>query len=95
MTLAGDAAHAMTNHRGKGLNMCFNDAGELVRGLVEVRDGRKGVGEVLGAYGTEVCERGRREVGMSERQSMMMHDWDAFLESLVMRMGNLGRLGKD
>jgi 2-polyprenyl-6-methoxyphenol hydroxylase-like FAD-dependent oxidoreductase len=31
VTLAGDAAHAMTYHRGQGLN-CFNDAANLVAG---------------------------------------------------------------
>jgi len=94
VTLAGDAAHSMTNHRGQGLNNCFNDAGNFVAGLIEVSQGTKTLVNMLKIYDEEVVKRGATEVLMSQKQSLMMHDWEMFLQSPVMQMGNLSRLGK-
>lgn len=94
VTLAGDSAHSMTYHRGQGLNNCFNDAGNLVKGLVEVSKGGKTIEDMLTSYGTEVVERGAAEVEMSKKQTMMLHDWDVFMESPIMKMGNLAPLTK-
>ncbi|KAH8591645.1 hypothetical protein B0O99DRAFT_631924, partial [Bisporella sp. PMI_857] len=89
VTLAGDAAHAMTYHRGQGLNNCLHDAGSLVASLVQVSKGEKSVQDALAAYGEEVVERGATEVEMSKKQTLMLHDWDKFMDSPIMKMGNL------
>lgn len=89
VTLAGDAAHAMTYHRGQGLNNCFNDAANLVKAIVGFRDGngQMDIGEVIGKYGEEVVDRGKAEVEMSRRQTMAVHDWGMFMESPVIKIG--------
>ena len=87
ITLAGDAAHAVTYHRGQGLNNCLNDAYNLVTGLIEVSKGEKTVDCFLTEYGEEVVDRGSAEVAMSKKQSMMLHEWEMFMNSPVMKMG--------
>jgi 2-polyprenyl-6-methoxyphenol hydroxylase-like FAD-dependent oxidoreductase len=87
VTLAGDAAHAMTYHRGQGLNNCLNDSGNLVAGLVEVSKGAKSIGSVLTEYGEEVVARGAAEVEMSRQTSMGVLDWNTFMDSPVMKHG--------
>jgi 2-polyprenyl-6-methoxyphenol hydroxylase-like FAD-dependent oxidoreductase len=91
VTLAGDAAHAMTNHRGQGLNNCLNDAYNLVMGLVAASKGEKSMESALTEYGAEVVVRGAAEVEMSRLTSMGVHNWDKFMESPVMKHG-LARL---
>lgn len=90
VTLAGDAAHGMTYHRGQGLNNCLNDAANLVAGIVAAQarqEGRVSMDEVLGAYGVEVVQRGAAEVGISAKQSIISHDWERFMDSPVVKMG--------
>ncbi|TAQ84888.1 hypothetical protein B7494_g6786 [Chlorociboria aeruginascens] len=87
VTLAGDAAHSMTYHRGQGLNNCINDAGNLVQLLVEVKNGIKSIYAALTAYGEEVVKRGAAEVELSMKQTMMVHDWENFMESPAMKIG--------
>ncbi|RDW57336.1 hypothetical protein BP5796_12786 [Coleophoma crateriformis] len=90
VTMAGDAAHAMTYHRGQGLNNCINDAANLVTGLVEVKDGARSLSEFIDEYQVEVVTRGAAEVEMSKQQSLMIHHWDQFIESPVMTYGTAG-----
>lgn len=87
VTLAGDAAHAMTYHRGQGLNNCFNDAANLVAAIVKVRDGLLGMEEAMQTYVEEVVDRGVAEVELSRRQTMAVHDWGMFMESPLMKKG--------
>lgn len=87
VTLAGDAAHGMTYHRGQGLNNCFNDAAKFVAALVKVNTGKVCLGDAMQAYGEEVVDRGAAEVEMSKKQTMAVHDWDIFMESPVMKQG--------
>ncbi|CZR62938.1 related to monooxygenase [Phialocephala subalpina] len=87
VTLAGDAAHAMTYHRGQGLNNCFNDAANLVKAIVKVRDGEVDIEEAVNRYREEVVDRGQAEVEMRRRQTMAVHDWGLFMESPIMKMG--------
>lgn len=87
VTLAGDAAHTMSYHRGQGLNNCLNDAANLVAGLVEVSKGAKRIESVLTEFGEEVVTRGVAEVEMSRQTSMGVHNWDKFMDSPVMKHG--------
>ena len=87
VTLVGDAAHAMTYHRGQGLNNCLNDAYNLVTGLIEVSKGEKDIDKFLTAYGDEVVDRGAAEVATSKKQSMMVHEWEMFMSSPLMKIG--------
>ncbi|KAL8672565.1 MAG: hypothetical protein Q9168_002970 [Polycauliona sp. 1 TL-2023] len=87
VTLAGDAAHPMTYHRGQGLNNGVLDAAYLCRALHEhCRDGIP-ITNVLSIYEKEVQERGRAAVISSGENSLMVHDWEQLKQSPVFTMG--------
>jgi len=87
VTLVGDAAHAMTYHRGQGLNNCLNDAENIVMGLVDVKNGKTSLPALVSRYDEEVVRRGAAEVELSRKQTVMLHDWNQFLNSPVMKIG--------
>ncbi|KAL8782627.1 MAG: hypothetical protein Q9213_005214 [Squamulea squamosa] len=87
MTLAGDAAHPMTFHRGKGLSNAIADATKLCEALKQHVHGGKAIQEVLLAYQQEVVERGRNAVISSYKNSMMVTDWERVKESAMFKMG--------
>lgn len=87
VTLAGDAAHAMTYQRGQGLNHSLTDARYLVDAIKEVVHGQKSRKEAIRGYEEEMIERAGAEVRMSAMNTEMVHDWDKVLESPVMRSG--------
>ncbi|KAL4778426.1 hypothetical protein BJX76DRAFT_343166, partial [Aspergillus varians] len=93
VTLAGDAAHAMTYQRGQGLNHSIMDAGNLVAAIKAFVSGRKSRSEAVGAYEDEMIARGGGEVRMSTTNTEMVHDWQKVLESPIMRKG-LTRVGE-
>lgn len=82
VTLAGDAAHAMTYHRGQGLNHALDDAGKLVK-LLTGSSGRS-QNEVIDVYETEMRARAGEEVRLSEMNSYMLHDWAQVRQSPLM-----------
>ncbi|KAL8788898.1 MAG: hypothetical protein Q9213_001421 [Squamulea squamosa] len=87
VTLAGDAAHPMTYHRGQGLNNAILDAAYLCRSLnTHCRDG-KPMTDVLVNYEKEMQERGRAAVISSGENSLMVHDWDKLKQSPMFTMG--------
>ncbi|KAH8659935.1 hypothetical protein BX600DRAFT_482067 [Xylariales sp. PMI_506] len=85
-TLAGDAAHSMTFHRGQGGNLAIRDADEFVNKMVLVRDGKQSLREAVGEYDEGVRERGQ-EVAISKASTMSFHDYDTFMNSPVIKMG--------
>ncbi|CAF9902785.1 MAG: hypothetical protein HETSPECPRED_000005 [Heterodermia speciosa] len=87
VTLAGDAAHPMTYHRGQGLNNGILDAAFLCRALSEHERGEKDIAEVLAMYEEEMQERGRAAVISSGENSLMVHDWKQLKKSPVFTMG--------
>lgn len=85
-TLAGDAAHSMTFHRGQGGNLAIKDAYEFVRCMVDVKEGRKTLKEAMDEYDRGVLARGE-EVEISKRQAAAFHDYENFDSSPVFKMG--------
>ncbi|OCK81540.1 FAD/NAD(P)-binding domain-containing protein [Lepidopterella palustris CBS 459.81] len=86
-TLAGDAAHTMTFHRGQGANNAFRDAFVFVQAMKQVRSGECRLKEAVDAYDKDVVERGMKEVQISKSQTFFTHDWERFTTSPVMTMG--------
>ncbi|KAK1750075.1 monooxygenase [Echria macrotheca] len=85
-TLAGDAAHSMTFHRGQGGNLAIKDAYEFVQQMVEAEEGKKSLKEALDSYDEGVVARGQ-EVEISKQQAAAFHDYDNFDNSPVFKMG--------
>ncbi|PWY75043.1 FAD/NAD(P)-binding domain-containing protein [Aspergillus heteromorphus CBS 117.55] len=86
VTLAGDAAHTMTFHRGQGGNTAIRDAFEYVKAMVEVRDGKKELQHAVDVYDTDVFERGE-EVERSRQAMMAFDDFANFTKSPVLKIG--------
>jgi 2-polyprenyl-6-methoxyphenol hydroxylase-like FAD-dependent oxidoreductase len=86
MTLAGDAAHPMTPHRGQGLNNALMDARAFVEAIVKVRDGGDLEG-VVKRYDEEVYKRGKEEMEVSLKQTMFIHNWETLMESPMVKIG--------
>ncbi|KAK7449757.1 hypothetical protein VKT23_013232 [Stygiomarasmius scandens] len=83
VTLAGDAAHPMTFHRGQGLNNAISDACTLLHALenhyspsdTDADASPSPFAKALEVYERDVWERGREAVLSSTKNTMMMHDW--------------------
>jgi 2-polyprenyl-6-methoxyphenol hydroxylase-like FAD-dependent oxidoreductase len=86
-TLAGDAAHAMTFHRGQGLNNCIRDAKELVTRIVSCSQGVEDQANAVHEYEAEMLDRGAAEVQKSMEQTLKCHNWETFQDSPVMKIG--------
>ncbi|KAH8812897.1 hypothetical protein F5884DRAFT_786622 [Xylogone sp. PMI_703] len=84
-TLAGDAAHPMTPHRGQGLNHAICDAGNLVDALKKVAAGTVNLEDAISAYSGEVVRRGADEVLISKQNALMMLDWDQLMDSPILK----------
>ncbi|KAL4876697.1 hypothetical protein BJY04DRAFT_222873 [Aspergillus karnatakaensis] len=93
VTLAGDAAHAMTYQRGQGLNHSVTDAARLAGAIGEVVARRMERGEAIGGYEREMVSRAGEEVRMSTRNTQMVHDWEKVVASPLMQRG-MGRAGE-
>jgi 2-polyprenyl-6-methoxyphenol hydroxylase-like FAD-dependent oxidoreductase len=83
VTLAGDAAHAMTFHRGQGLNNCIRDAKELVSKIDKYVNGECELQDAIDVYEKEMQDRGSAEVKTSMEQSLKCHNWETFQHSPV------------
>ncbi|CUS12216.1 unnamed protein product [Tuber aestivum] len=75
ITLAGDAAHAMTMYRGEAANHGLMDAANLAEALKAVCDGRVSLSEAVDAYETEVRKRTTPAVLLSRQACLDAHDW--------------------
>ena len=87
VTLAGDAAHPMTYHRGQGLNNAIHDAAYLCDALHEHCHKGRPLGEAITSYEKEMQERGRAAVISSGENSLMVHNWEQLKNSAIFTMG--------
>jgi len=82
ITLAGDAAHPMTFHRGQGLNNAITDAAEL---LLQIRAMKEHTPAELAAavqrYETDLWPRGHEAVLGSLENTDAVHDWKTMMAS--------------
>ncbi|KAI9783568.1 MAG: hypothetical protein M1839_003738 [Geoglossum umbratile] len=95
VTLAGDAAHNITFHRGQGLNIALLDAADYVGAMVKVQNTEKTLEEAVEEYGKEVLERGTAESKMSFLSTRTVHRWEELMNSPIMKDIGVGRLKKD
>lgn len=94
VTLAGDAAHAMTYQRGQGLNHAMVDAAKLVDTIKSFafipEDSKESPSlqtEAISAYEEETIERSGAEVRLSTINTQMLHNWKQVLQSPAFTMG--------
>ncbi|KAF1911351.1 hypothetical protein BDU57DRAFT_485048, partial [Ampelomyces quisqualis] len=88
VTLCGDAAHAMTFHRGQGANNAFYSAHCLVEALKSVQSGSSTLCDAITAYDMSIWKRGADEVQISKAQTFFTHDGlDNFINSPVIKLG--------
>lgn len=85
--LIGDAAHAMSFHRGQGLNHGIADVAKLTTLLTVVARGEQAQSDAVLEYGTEMIIRAGEEVKVSKTNTEMMHDWDRLAKSPFMQHG--------
>ncbi|PMD29379.1 FAD/NAD(P)-binding domain-containing protein [Hyaloscypha variabilis F] len=85
VTLAGDAAHPMTPHRGQGLNHAICDASHFVDAMKKVITGESSLKDAITTYSEEVVRRGADEVLISKQNAIMMLNWDQLMESPMMK----------
>ncbi|KAI9711202.1 MAG: hypothetical protein M1820_002189 [Bogoriella megaspora] len=86
-TLAGDAAHPMTPHRGQGMNHAICDVANLLITLKSLRPDLTNLASSINEYSEEVVRRGADEVVGSRKQALMLLDWDQLMNSPMMRHG--------
>lgn len=87
VVLVGDTAHAMSFHRGQGLNHGIADACKIVEVLEAVSGGKKALADAVQEYEDEMVKRAGEEVAVSMMNTEMMHDWPRLMESPFMQRG--------
>lgn len=87
VALVGDAGHAMSFHRGQGMNHGINDAVTVCKELAEAVEGRKTMEEAVVTYEKEMTARAGEEVRISRMNTEMMHDWERLQQSPFMQRG--------
>lgn len=81
ITLAGDAAHAMTMYRGEAANHGLLDAFHLVSAIERMVKGEIPQKEALDGYEKELRERTRRAVLLSRQACYDAHSWEDLNEN--------------
>lgn len=76
VTLAGDAAHAMTMYRGEGANHGILDAALLVDELKKIHEGQIDQNVAIDAYEAEMRPRTHAAVLKSREAALVAHEWD-------------------
>ncbi|EJP64884.1 monooxygenase-like protein [Beauveria bassiana ARSEF 2860] len=86
VSLAGDAAHAMTMYRGEAANHGLLDARNLCNALVKVSSGEASLKEALDSYEAEMVERTNPAALLSREACLDAHDFHCLNEnSAVLR----------
>lgn len=80
ITLAGDAAHAMTMYRGEAANHGILDAYELLKRLQSVQNGEHSLGMALEFYEQGMRERTAAAVLLSRQACLDAHDFNGLNE---------------
>ncbi|PNP82903.1 hypothetical protein FNYG_03781 [Fusarium nygamai] len=81
VTLAGDAAHAMTMYRGEAANHGILDAYRLTKALEGAYHKGKGLNEAIDEYEAELRERTEVAVLLSRQACLDAHDWAGLNEN--------------
>ncbi|KAL2016598.1 hypothetical protein VTK56DRAFT_3255 [Thermocarpiscus australiensis] len=88
VTLAGDAAHPMTFHRGQGLGNAIADVAELQTRLRAMRaHTREELARAVGEYEKEVWARGSEVVMQNMENTLALHDWERITQSAMFVKG--------
>jgi 2-polyprenyl-6-methoxyphenol hydroxylase-like FAD-dependent oxidoreductase len=87
VTLAGDAAHAMTTQRGQGLNHSMTDAANLCKTIKQVMAGTVALDTAIKSYELEMVARTGEEVRVSALNTEMLHNWNMALCSPMLMSG--------
>ncbi|KAL3455607.1 hypothetical protein BJX64DRAFT_65658 [Aspergillus heterothallicus] len=80
VTLAGDAAHAMTMYRGEAANHGILDAYHLVSAIEEIYYAGADAASAITGYESEMRERTGRAVQLSRQACVDAHEWDSLNE---------------
>ncbi|KAF9894472.1 hypothetical protein FE257_007975 [Aspergillus nanangensis] len=80
VTLAGDAAHAMTMYRGEAANHGLLDAYRLLHAIEKVYAGTADAKAAIDEYETEMRLRTKRAVRLSRQACMDAHAWSQLNE---------------
>ncbi|RFU73368.1 fad nadp-binding domain-containing [Trichoderma arundinaceum] len=92
VTLAGDAAHAISFHRGQGMNNATVDCAHFATAIDKVISGEETMATAITTYEKEVVDRGTYEAALSREQTLTIHHWDRFVKSPIVQYGgNLAR----
>ncbi|KAF4467934.1 monooxygenase [Fusarium albosuccineum] len=81
ITLAGDAAHAMTMYRGEAANHGILDAYRLCKALEAVYREESNLKEAIDGYEMELRERTSIAVLLSRQACLDAHDWAGLNEN--------------
>ncbi|KAK7958677.1 Aromatic-ring hydroxylase-like protein [Apiospora saccharicola] len=81
VTLAGDAAHAMTMYRGEAANHGILDAYLLVKAITSIHNGEMEQKDAINAYEAELRRRTQPAVLLSREACLGAHDYDALNEN--------------
>lgn len=87
ITLAGDSAHPVPPHRGQGLNHGIADAANFVKALVAIKEGTQTKDAAIEEYNAELVKRGADEVSTSVKNALLVHDFEKFMDSPVLKQG--------
>ncbi|KAK3305898.1 uncharacterized protein B0T15DRAFT_213945 [Chaetomium strumarium] len=88
VTLVGDAAHAMTFHRGQGLGNAIADVAELQVHLRAMKaHTREELAQAVGKYEKDVWKRGYEIVMENLENTISLHDWEKVSESHLVASG--------
>lgn len=90
VTLAGDAAHAISFQRGQGLNHSVQDAANLWAQILRyIGPGTDSTqAEAIARYEEEMVERTGKETRLCTQNTEMVHDWSKAQQSPVFRIGS-------
>ncbi|KAK7522760.1 uncharacterized protein IWZ02DRAFT_490182 [Phyllosticta citriasiana] len=86
VTLAGDAVHPMTPHRGQGLNNAILDCAQLVQQIAAMpTHTAAALADAVRRYEVEAVRRGNEVVRANLQNSLDVHDWSRIMESMIFR----------
>jgi 2-polyprenyl-6-methoxyphenol hydroxylase-like FAD-dependent oxidoreductase len=77
----------MTPHRGQGLNNALQDASNFVAAMKRVVCGGRSLREEVDAYDEEMLERGKKEMEVSLKQTLFIHNWETVMQSPMVKIG--------
>ncbi len=73
--------------RGQGLNHCISDAKNFVQALITVEEGQTSLRDAISQYDAELVKRGSDEVETSRKNALLVHDFEKFMDSPVLKQG--------